>query len=85
MERKIASAEMAGFFQRELRDHPGLTLSAAQTLLQAEDDPAIQEQREAPLLGEIKELIRDHGSETPVRDFLPEDEGPEVGSPGTRG
>lgn len=84
MERKIASAELAGFFQRELRNHAELTLSAAQGLLQVEDDPAIREEREAHLLGEINELIRDHGPDMPVADFLPDDPHTQ-GSPGTRG
>lgn len=83
MERKIATAELAGFFQRELKNQ-GLTLSDAQRVLKAGPDQGTDPQRVGHLLDEITELIRDHGPDTPVGDFLP-DEPSTPGSPGTHG
>ncbi len=83
MERKIATAELTGFFQRELKNQ-GLTLSDAQRVLKAGPDQGTDPQRVGHLLDEITELIRDHGPDTPVGDFLP-DEPSTPRSPGIRG
>ncbi len=83
MERKTTTAELAGFFHRELKEQ-GLTLSDAQRVLKAGSNQAIDPQRVGHLLDEITELIRAHGPETPIGDFLPS-ESSAIGSSGIHG
>lgn len=80
MDRKITTAELAGFFQRELKNR-GLTLSDAQRVLKAGPDQGADPRRVGNLLNEITELIRDHGPDTLVGDFLPD----EPATPGSTG
>ncbi len=83
MERKITTAELAGFFQRELKNQE-LTLSDAQRVLKARPHHGPDPQRVGHLLDDLTELIRDYGPDTPIGDFLP-DEPSTPGSPGMHG
>lgn len=83
MDRKITTAELAGFFQREVKNQ-GRTLSESHRLLKGGSDQKIDPQRVEHLLDEITKLIREHGPDTPVSDFLP-DEPSTLGGLGAHG